>query len=163
MPIYEFLCPDCNTIFNFLSRQVNTDTQPDCPRCGREKIQKMMSTFATIGNTAAEDDPLASMDEAKMERAFEGLLRDAENMNEDDPKQMAGLMRKFSDKTGIALGDQMEEALSRLEAGEDPDRVEQEIGGLLEGDEGFSFEEMKKKVRSGPPPPSRDDKLYELE
>ena len=162
MPIYEFFCPDCNTIFNFFSRRINTDKHPDCPRCGKEKIQKMMSTFATIGKATEENDPLAGMDEAKMEKAFEGLMREAENMNEDDPRQMANLMRKFSDRTGLSLGDQMEEALSRLEAGEDPDQVESEMGDLLDGDN-FSFEEMKKKVRTGPKPPEKDDKLYELE
>jgi putative FmdB family regulatory protein len=163
MPIYEFFCPDCNTVFNFFSRRINTDKQPDCPKCGREKIKKMMSTFATIGKADEEADPLAGMDETKMERAFEGLLREAENMNEEDPKQMAGLMRRFSDQTGISLGDQMEEALSRMEAGEDPDRIEKEMGDLLNEDDGFSFEAMKKKVRTAPPPPARDDKLYELE
>lgn len=122
----------------------------------------MMSTFATIGKASEENDPLAGMDEEKMERAFEGLLREAENLNQDDPRQMAQLMRKFSDRTGISLGDQMEEALSRLEAGEDPNQIEQEMGDLMEG-ENFSFEEMKKQVRSGPRLPKRDDKLYELE
>ncbi|MDH3392256.1 MAG: zinc ribbon domain-containing protein [Desulfobulbaceae bacterium] len=161
MPIYEYFCPDCNTIFNFLSRRINTDKQPDCPRCGRKKIQKMMSTFATIGKANEENNPLAGMDEAKMEKAFEGLLREAENINEDDPRQMAGLMRKFSDKTGLSLGDQMEDALSRLEAGENPDQIEQEMGDLLDND-GFSFEEMKKKVQPGAKQPNRDDKLYEL-
>ena len=24
MPIYEFYCPDCNTLFNFFSRTINT-------------------------------------------------------------------------------------------------------------------------------------------
>jgi putative FmdB family regulatory protein len=162
MPIYEFFCPDCNTIFNFFSRRINTDSQPDCPRCGRKKIRKMRSTFATIGKAAEENDPLAGMDETKMERAFEGLLREAENINEDDPRQMAGLMRKFSDKTGISLGDKMEEALSRLEAGENPEQIEQEMGDLMDADN-FSFEEMKKQVRSGGKQPNRDDKLYELE
>ena len=121
-----------------------------------------MSTFATIGKATEENDPLAGMDESKMEKAFEGLMREAEGINEEDPRQMANLMRKFSDRTGISLGDQMEEALSRLEAGEDPDQVESEMGDLLNGDDGFSFEEMKKKVRSGPQPPKKDDKLYEL-
>ena len=122
----------------------------------------MMSTFATIGKATEENDPLAGMDESKMEKAFEGLIREAENINEDDPRQMAGLMRKFSDRTGISLGDQMEEALSRLEAGEDPDQVENEMGDLLDSNNGFSFEEMKKKVRTGPKPPKKDNKLYEL-
>ena len=163
MPIYEFFCPDCNTIFNFFSQRVNTAKKPDCPRCGRPEIDRMMSTFATIGKAGEkEGDPLAGMDESKMEEAFAGLMREAENINEEDPRQMAGLMRKFSDKTGIALGDRMEEALSRLEAGEDPDQVEAEMGDLLEGEDGFSLEEMKKKGRSGPRLPNRDETLYEL-
>ena len=56
----------------------------------------------------------------------------------------------------------MEEALSRLESGEDPDSVEKDMGDLLEGEDGFSLEDMRKKVLAGPKPPSRDDKLYEL-
>jgi len=163
MPIYEFFCKDCNTVFNFFSSRINTDTQPDCPKCGRKKLEKMMSTFATIGKAKEQgDDPLSGFDETKMEQAFEGLMREAENINEEDPRQMATLMRKFSDNTGISLGEQMEEALSRMEAGEDPDQIEREMGDLLEGEDGFSLEAMKKKVRSGPKPPVYDEKLYEL-
>ncbi|MCL7488676.1 MAG: zinc ribbon domain-containing protein [Desulfobulbaceae bacterium] len=123
-----------------------------------------MSTFATIGKAgeAGEGDPSDAIDEAKMEQAFEGLLREAENVNEEDPRQMANLMRRFSDRTGISLGDRMEEALSRLEAGEDPDSIEQEMGDLLDADEGFTLEQMKKKALAGSRPPAKDDKLYEL-
>ncbi len=123
-----------------------------------------MSTFATIGKAkeADNDDPLAGLDESKMEQAFEGMMRDAEGMNEEDPRQMAALMRKFSDKTGISMGDQMEEALSRMEAGEDPDQIEQEMGDLMESDDAFTLEGMKKKLKSGSRPPVHDEKLYEL-
>ena len=163
MPIYEFFCQDCNTIFNFLSRRINTDKQPDCPKCGRKELKRMMSAFATIGKAGEENDPLAAMDEARMERAFEGLLREAEHLREDDPQQMAVLMRKFSDRTGISLGDRMEEALSRLEAGEDPEMIEQEFGDIMDDENGLDLTEMKQKGRIGPKPPHRDDKLYELE
>ncbi|WP_028583282.1 FmdB family zinc ribbon protein [Desulfogranum mediterraneum] len=164
MPIYEFYCDSCNVVFNFFSSRVNTEKQPDCPRCGREKIQKMMSTFATIGKASEEsgDDPLAGIDESRMEQAFEGLMRDADGVNEDDPRQMAALMRKFSEKTGLGLGEQMEEALSRLESGDDPEQVEQEMGALMDSDDAFTLEGMKKKIRSGPQPPVYDDRLYEL-
>ncbi len=46
MPVYEFYCPDCHRIFNFLSRTVNTEKQPDCPRCGRPRIERQVSLFA---------------------------------------------------------------------------------------------------------------------
>jgi putative FmdB family regulatory protein len=54
MPIYEFFCDSCNVIFNFFSRRIDTTTAPSCPRCGKEKLARQMSTFATIGKAADE-------------------------------------------------------------------------------------------------------------
>lgn len=164
MPIYEFLCQDCNTIFNFLSSRINTEKRPDCPKCGRKEIDRQLSAFAVIGKAKEEDDddPLAGLDETKMEHALEGLMREAEGMNEDDPRQMASLMRKFSDKTGLSLGAQMEEAIARMEAGENPDEIEKDMGELLDTDDAFSLEGLKKKIRSGPKLPLRDETLYQL-
>lgn len=164
MPIYEFLCQDCNTIFNFFSSRPNSAKRPDCPRCGKKELNKLMSTFATLGKAKEPHggDPLAGLDEAKMEQAMAGLMREAEHLNEDDPRQMARLMRKFADKTGLCLGGPMEEAMARMEAGEDPDQIEQEMGPLMESEEPFSLEAMKRKVFAGTRPPRKDDKLYEL-
>ena len=165
MPIYEFFCADCNTVFNFLSRRPNSDKRPACPQCGKPELQKLMSAFATIGKAKESDtdDPFAGMDEAKMEQALAGLMREAENVNEDDPRQMAQLMRKFADKTGLNLGGAMEEAIARMEAGDDPDQIEQEMGDLMDGDEPFSLEAMKKRVQGGARrPPRHDDHLYEM-
>ncbi|KJS01788.1 MAG: cytochrome C [Desulfobulbaceae bacterium BRH_c16a] len=164
MPIYEFYCDTCNVIFNFFSSRVNTAKVPDCPRCGKKELEKQISTFATIGKAKEEgggDDPLSGLDEVKMERAFESLMREAEHINEDDPKQMASMMRKFTSQTGIRLGESMEEALSRMEAGEDPEQVEKEMGDLLNGED-FSLESMKKAAIHKRQPPAHDDKLYEL-
>ncbi len=124
MPIYEFYCDQCNVIFNFYSSRVDTRTAPDCPRCNKKELSRQISRFATIGKAKEEgEDTFAGLDEAKMESAFESLMSDAEHVNEDDPRQMASLMRKFTSKTGIQFGDAMEEAISRMEAGEDPDQV----------------------------------------
>ncbi len=162
MPIYEFYCDTCNVIFNFFSSRVNTTKKPDCPRCGKKELSRRISSFATIGK-AKEDsgDPLAGLDEAKMERAFESLMRESEHVNEEDPKQMASLMRKFTSQTGINLGGPMEEAMSRMEAGEDPEQVEKEMGDLF-SEENLSFELIKKKAIRENRLPGHDDKLYEL-
>lgn len=164
MPIYEFFCEDCNTVFNFLSRRPNSDKRPACPGCGRAELRKLMSSFATIGKAreGEGDDPLAGLDEAKMEQAMAGLMREAEHLNQDDPRQMAQLMRKFADRTGISLGGQMEEALAHMEAGGDPDQIEQEMGELMEADAPMSLEAIKKKALAGNRRPRRDDHLYEL-
>ena len=100
MPIYEFFCKDCHTIFNFFSRRINTGTVPDCPKCGRT-LKKLLSSFATIGKAKepGDEDLPQGFDESRMEGALGELTREAEKMNEEDPKVMARLMRKFSEKT----------------------------------------------------------------
>ena len=165
MPIYEFFCDECNTVFNFFSSRPNTEKRPDCPTCGKQQLVKMMSAFATIGKAKETngDDPFAGMDESKMEQALAGLMREAEHINEDDPRQMANLMRKFADKTGLNLGAPMEEAIARMEAGDDPEQIEREMGDLMDGEEPFSLEAMKKKAQSASRrAPHRDERLYEL-
>lgn len=166
MPIYEFFCEDCNTVFNFFSSRPNTEKRPGCPKCGKQPLSKMMSTFATIGKAKEKDgdDPLAGMDESKMEQALAGLMREAEHLNEDDPRQMANLMRKFADTTGLNLGAPMEEAIARMEAGEDPERIENEMESLMDGEDLFSLEAIKKKAQqsAGRRAPLRDERLYEL-
>jgi hypothetical protein len=149
-------------IFNFYSSRVNTTKIPACPKCGKEELAKQISTFATITKGKEEsDDQLSGLDESKMEHAFESLMREAEHVNEDDPKQMASLMRKFTSQTGIHLGESMEQAISRMEAGEDPEQVEKEMGELL-NEEDFSLESMKKKVLRQHSQPIHDEKLYDL-
>ncbi len=162
MPIYEFFCADCNMIFNFFSRRVDTETKPDCPHCQKKELDRQVSMFATIGNATEEADQFAGLDESKMEQALDSLMRESEGINEDDPKQMATLMRKFTERTGINLGDSMEEAISRMEKGEDPDEIEKEMGDLLGDEDDFSFDTIKKKVMGRPTPPVHDETLYEL-
>lgn len=123
-----------------------------------------MSTFATIGKAEeGGSDPMAGMDESKMEEAFGSLMAEADGMNDEDPRQMATLMRKFTEKTGMNLGDGMEEAITRMEKGEDPDVIEKELGGSLEGDDLFSFAGLKRKATAAKKPlPGYDEKLYKL-
>ncbi len=39
------------------------------------------------------------------------LVREADRMNKEDPRQAADLMRRMSDITGLKMGQSMEEAL----------------------------------------------------
>jgi hypothetical protein len=91
------------------------------------------------------------------------LAGEADKINEDDPRQAADLMRKLTDMTGMKLGDGMQEALSRMEKGEDPDRIEAEMGDLLENEDPFTLPEKKSAGKSSQKPsPTRDDTLYDL-
>ncbi|MFV0438980.1 MAG: FmdB family zinc ribbon protein [Desulfopila sp.] len=163
MPIYEFYCDACNVIFNFFSARIDTTSRPACPQCGKENLSRQISRFATLRSTATDGDGdiPAGIDEGKMEQAFESLIQEAGSIDEDDPRQMASLMRRFSTKTGLRLGDTMEEAIRRMEAGEDPEQIEQDLGDTL-GDDDFTLESLQKRVQSERSRPVRDEKLYTL-
>ena len=162
MPIYEFYCPDCHMIFNFFSRTINTDKIPSCPKCDRTKLDRQMSSFAVIrGQKDDQEDGLPDIDESKLEKAMSALASEAEQINEDDPRQAAQLMRKLTNMTGLELGSGMEEALSRMEAGEDPEQIEAEMGDLLEEEDPLILGSQKKHGRRRPPP-RKDETLYEL-
>jgi len=125
-----------------------------------------MSTFARIGNASAKDEVNSGdlpIDEAKMEKALDLLAREAEGMNDDDPRHAARLMRKFTDATGANLGPSMEEAMKRMEAGEDPDQIEAEMGDMIEGEEPFIFDgKTQIKGTRKRATPRRDETLYDL-
>ena len=159
MPVYEFYCEDCHAIFSFLARRVNTDKKPACPRCHRPDLERRVSAFAISRNLDEPAEGMSDIDESKMQQAMLALTGEMENMNEEDPKAMADFMRKFSNMTGLELGDGAEEALSRFEAGEDPELIEAEMGDLFDDDNLFSQKKLtglKKKYL----PPAHDETLY---
>ncbi len=167
MPIYEFYCPDCHVIFNFLSRAINTSASPVCPRCKRNHLDRQVSLFAHTGEASEKGDlDDLSLDETRMERAMEAMASEAESINEDDPREAARLMRKFSDLTGMEFGKGMQEALGRMEAGEDPEKVEAEMGDLMESEDPFVMPGKQagtagsRGKKRGEP--KRDDTLYEM-
>ena len=164
MPVYEFHCKDCNRVFNFLARTpAAAKRKPKCPKCGGRRMSKLFSRFAmrsgarkqsTLeerGGPGSESD-LSPAEEARMERELMKMASEMESMDENDPRQMAAAMRRLSDMTGEKLEPEMQEMIRRLEAGEDPEKVEEDMADVL-GD--------------GPTGgaggiPTRDDGLYEL-
>jgi hypothetical protein len=120
--------------------------------------------FAVTGRASenGEDGDLP-FDESKMEKAMAMLEKEAGNINEDDPRQAADLMRRLSDMTGMELGDGMNEALRRMENGEDPDQIEAEMGSLLENEDPFILSGGKGKLgRIRDLKPKKDETLYDL-
>src|SRR5437868_452610 len=106
MPIYEFACPKCRVIFNFLSKTVNPDHLPTCPKCGNKKMTKQVSHFAMprgLKEPAAKMDagpdepPMPDMEDPKVMRVMSELERDMEHMDENNPKHMAHMMKKMKD------------------------------------------------------------------
>lgn len=142
MPIYEFACPKCRVMFNFLSKRINPDGLPKCPKCGNKRMVKQMSSFAMIRGvpepTAKMDGPDSDMgampdfDDPRIARTMNELERDMDHLDENNPKHMAHMMRKMKDMLpdGV-MPKEMDIAIKRLEKGEDPEKIEEDMGDVL--------------------------------
>jgi putative FmdB family regulatory protein len=170
MPIYEFYCPDCHVLFRFLARRTGSRKRPACPRCRSRKMRREPSTFAVSrglsdGAGAGETD---GMDDARLERAMTEMAQEAEGLNEEDPREMGRMMRRLLDVAGLPLGAGMREAIRRLESGEDPDKIEEELGDQIEGEDGALTAEANggggglRALRRKLVRPRVDPTLYEL-
>lgn len=163
MPIYEFYCENCNTVFSFFTPRIDTAASPACPRCGRPELPRKPSRFAGISKKAEGaggaadnfdgDDPLAGLDDDRMAGAMESLAAEMEGMDESaekDPKQMMRFLERFQQATGLEAGPKMEEMMARLAEGADVDEIEASMGGAEGGGEDDPYGE-------GPPPGGDDD------
>ncbi len=172
MPIYEFACPKCRVIFNFLSKRVNPDRSPTCPKCGNKKMDKQLSRFAALSSgkdadadsfspTGGEGDSgMPEMNDPRIMRAMGELERDMEYLDENNPRHMAHMMRKMKDlmPPGV-MPKELDTAIRRLEAGEDPEKVEAEMGDII--DQAFGTSEDEEGAGGGPASYSRDSGLYD--
>ena len=166
MPIYEFYCEDCHTIYSFFSRRVNTEKHPGCPDCSRSALTRQVSMFSSprSGDDRA-DEPPADLDQAGLERAMASMSQDLVGLDEENPRQAASVMRRLFDASGLRIGATMDEAIERLEAGEDPDRIEAELGKALQDGDLFQTtpRQLIHDIRRKHLPPRVDETLYELD
>jgi putative FmdB family regulatory protein len=166
VPIYEFYCADCHTIYSFLSRKIDTSSRPSCPRCSRPKLERRVSRIAISRKRAdagPPEDDLPGADDPKMEQAMESLMRESQGLDENDPRQLARMMRKLHQTAGMPLDGKTEEAIRRMEAGESAEKIEAEMGDLF-GEDGPAPAEpagrLRRLLRNRPP--KVDETLYDL-
>ncbi len=141
MPIYEFYCPDCHTVFSFFSSRIDTAVRPACPQCGKPDLERKPSRFAALSGAKPgaggemegdADDPLAGLDEERMAGVMDSLAAEMEGMDDSaqqDPQQLARFLARFQEATGLEAGPKMEEMMARLKEGADMDELEAEMGG----------------------------------
>jgi putative FmdB family regulatory protein len=139
MPIYEYKCSDCNrrvSLFfpSFSAAESRTAAGENrCPRCEGANLTRLMSRVYSVRSGGSDEDDLMGGDDA--------LLG---GLNEDDPREVARWARRMKDNIGedLDMGPEFDHALARIEAGEDPDKVMQDVdldaldGGAGEGLDG---------------------------
>ena len=170
MPIYEFYSPDNNKLYQFLAPSISyRDKTPRCPDNAAFRMERRMSRFAIVGKAKedTEDDPFAGIDETKMDAFMAEMERDMGTIDDTnpDPKQLGRFMRKMTEMMGDKTPESLQEMVRRLEAGEDPEKLEEQFGGM-DGEDGEGgaadalWQTVKTKVKSMRKTPQRDPTLY---
>lgn len=140
MPLYEFYCEPCHTVFTFRSLRVDTATVPPCPACGA-KLQREVSAFAHIvkGQSEAganEDGDAASRMDQVMAQMGDRLqaLDDADA----DPREAVQVMRELATAGGVSFNREVQEAMARIEAGEDPEKIDETFRDVFDSENPFA-------------------------
>lgn len=135
MPIYEFYSPDTNRIYSFFARSISyADKIPRCPDKDGARMERMVSRFAFTGRAKEAGDDAPGESDPRMERMMAEMEREMSGLDENnpDPRALGRMMRKMTEATGQAMPSEMEHMIRRLEAGEDPERLEEEFGDVFD-------------------------------
>jgi len=168
MPIYEFYCEPCHTIYTFRSPRVDTRTVPACPVCGA-RLAREVSAFAHIvkgknsdGNEDAESPSVQAMDQviAKMGDRLQSLDAD-----DADPSDAVRVMREMASAGGLTFNKDVQEAMARIEAGEDPEKIDEQFKEVFDTENPFEAGTadakslaLWRRLRG----PRRDPKWYDI-
>lgn len=114
MPIYEYLCPQCNGKFQRLVRGFQDPSDLACPRCGTTDVRRAISRFATLTSDDARVEAMS--DPAN----FSGL-------DENDPRSIARWAKRMGKELGEEAGEDWDEMVDQM--------LEEELNGDADASE----------------------------
>lgn len=119
MPIYEYRCRRCHRRVTILLRSFSDveTVKPQCTYCGHDELDRLMSRVAVVKSEDARLDALADN-------------MDFGDLDENDPRSIARWMKKMSAEAGEDMGDEFHEAISRMEAGQSLEEIEEAMPDL---------------------------------
>jgi len=182
MPLYEFYCEPCHTIFTFRSMRVDTKVRPACPVCNAP-LRREISTFAHIisrgvaaatssDNGDGDGDGTPQVDDAAAQRMEEVMARMGDRIqalddDDADPREAVKVMREMAEAGGFHFDKDVKEAMARIEAGEDPEKIDKEFADVFERENPFADAPETRASISAHTlrylrAPCRDKKWYDL-
>jgi putative FmdB family regulatory protein len=129
MPRYDYRCQSCkkrSVIFQTYAEYGQKKVK--CPHCGSAELQRLIARVR-----------IARSEESRLDELSDPS--DWGDVDESDPRSMARMMRKMGSELGEDMPGEFDEVVDRLEAGEDPDEIEEsmpDLGGENGGDD-FDF------------------------
>ena len=128
MPIYDYRCLDCRRRVSLFYQTFSGAecATPICTNCGGGNLSRLVSRVALLKSEESRLDDMADP----------SVFGD---LDENDPRSMARWARKMGDSLGEDMGDDFNEMIDRMEAGEMPDDDGGDFGGGGEFDAGGDF------------------------
>ena len=79
-----------------------------------------------------ETGPMPDLDDPRVAKVMAEIERDTEHLDENNPRHMAHLMKKMANiMPAGTIPKEFDVAIKRLEAGEDPEKIEEDMGEVL--------------------------------
>lgn len=136
-------------------------------------MEKQLSRFAAPkgapepgaggDEVGAGDSP--DFEDPKVMRAMAEIERDMDHLDENNPRHMARVMKKMKDALPPGtMPRELDDAIKRLEKGEDPEKVEADMEDVLGSGLGLDEDEQEEHgggSLGGPSSYSRDTQLYD--
>ncbi len=125
MPVYEYRCRKCKRRFSILWRTFSLAEEgvATCTHCGSQDVQRLISRVRVLHSEERRLDDMADPSSWG-------------DLDENDPKSMGRFMRKMMNEIGDEAGDigpEFEEVVDRLESGQTPEQIEEDVPSLAEG------------------------------
>ena len=119
MPIYEYRCRHCGKRVSLLFRTyaAASEARPRCPACQSDELRRLVSRVRLMTSEETRLENLASPDSLG-------------DVDENDPRSVARWMRRMGQEVGEDLGPEFDEVVDRLESGQSPEEIEQDLPGL---------------------------------
>ncbi len=108
MPIYEYICSNCNGRFQKLVSGFGQQPSIACPRCHGTDVNKAVSRFAVMQSEESRLEAMA--DPASMS-----------GLDENDPRSVARWAKKMGQEMGEDLGEDWDQMVDEM--------MEDEMGG----------------------------------
>lgn len=126
MPNYEYRCLNCRKRFDVFFTFSDYGTRPViCPHCKSENVQRKIGRVRVARSDESRMSSMADPD------ALAGL--------EDDPRSLGRMMREMSHEVGEDMGPEFDEVVGRLEAGQSPEQIENDLPDFADSSASDSF------------------------
>lgn len=120
MPNYEYRCQDCGrrfeVFFTFADYGKKTVT---CKHCHSQNVSRKIGRIRVA---RSEENRMSQLEDMANPDRLESL--------EDDPRELGRIMRNMSSEMGEEIGPEFNEVVNRLEKGQTPDQIENDMPDL---------------------------------